>query len=117
MEDDELERIRQRRLAEMQQQDARSAGEQEAQRRMQEQQEAQKEALLRAILSPEARERLTRVRIARPDQAEVLERQLILLAQSGRIQHQLNDEEVKAILAKLFPPKRDISIRRKGSLD
>lgn len=117
MEDDELDRIRQRRLAEMQQQDAHSAGEAEAQRRQREQQEAQKDAVLRAILSPEARERLTRVRIARPDQAEVLERQLILLAQSGRIQNQLTDDDVKAILAKLFPPKRDISIRRKGSLE
>lgn len=117
MEDDELERIRQKRMSEIQNQQAQSVDQAEAERRAREQQEAQKDAVLRAILTPEARERLTRVRIARPDQADGLERQLIALAQSGRIQNKLNDEDVKAILARLFPPKRDISIRRKGSLE
>ncbi len=117
MDDEELQRIRERRRAEVQAaahgDDAAHAAQAAARA---EQDKAQRDAVLRAILTPDARERLTRVRIARPDQAEALERQLVALAQSGRIQKPLNDEDVKAILARLFPPQRDINIRRKGSI-
>lgn len=118
MEDDELEQLRAKRLADLQrQQQGQGAEQAEAERHAREQQEAQKDAILRAILTPEARERLTRVRIARPDQADVLERQLVALAQSGRLQHKLTDDDIKDILSRLFPPKREINIRRKGSLE
>lgn len=86
-------------------------------RQRQAQEEAQKEAILRQILTQEARERLSRIRIARPDQADVLERQLVALAQSGRLANKITDSDIKAILARLFPPKRDINIRRKGAID
>ena len=117
MEDEELRRLRDRRLAEMQRQQVGAQENAEAERQRRAEEAAQRESILRAILTPEARDRLSRVRIARPDQAEVLERQLVALAQSGRIQKQLTDEDVKAVLARLFPPKRDIQIRRKGSID
>lgn len=119
MDDEELRKLREQRMAELykQQGQGQSPQEQAALAERQAQEQAQKEAILRSILSPDARERLSRVRIARPDQAEVLERQLIALSQSGRLTRPLEDEDVKAILARLFPPKREISIRRKGAIE
>lgn len=117
MQDDELERLRRERLARAQSEQTQSREAAEAAEERRAQERAQQEAILRAILTPEARERLTRVRIARPDQAEALEQQLIALARSGRLQHQLTDEDVKAILQRLFPPKREINIRRKGQIE
>jgi programmed cell death protein 5 len=115
--DDELEDIRRRRMAELQRAQAQrqadvhmQAAEEQAQR---EEQEAQKDALLRQILMPDARERLARLKMARPEEARALEAQLIQLAQSGRLQGRIDDEQLKVILARLFPGQRDINIRRK----
>lgn len=115
--DDELEALRRRRTAELQRQQVGDmARAQDAERRRADE-EAQKDAVLRAVLDQEARERLTNIRMARPDQADVLERQLVLLAQSGRLRDRLTDRDLKALLARLFPPQRDINIRRTGMLD
>lgn len=116
--EDELEAIRRRRLAELQAraragqglEDAQAAAEEAAAR---DEMESQKEALLRQILTPEARERLGRLRMARPEEARGLEGQLVSLAQSGRLQARIDDEQLKTILARLFPSGRDINIRRK----
>ncbi len=117
MGDDELEAIRRRRMAELQ---ARAAAQQrgtleqaEAEAVAREEQDAQIEALMRQILTPEARERLARVRLARPEDARSLEAQLVQLAQSGRLQGKITDDQLKAILARLQPAGRDINIRRK----
>lgn len=114
---DELERLRKQRMAQAQAEQGQSQeAAEEAQRRQQEEQ-ARREAILRQILTSEARERLSRIRIARPDQAQALEQQLVALAQSGRLNKKLTDEDIKAVLTRLFPPKRDISIRRKGKIE
>ena len=117
MVDDELERLRRERLTRHQAEQTASQEAAEAAARRRQEELAQRDALMRAILTQEARERLSRVRIARPDQAEALEQQLVALARSGRLTHKLGDEDVKAILARLFPPKREISIRRKGQIE
>jgi programmed cell death protein 5 len=116
--DDELEQIRQRRLAEMQNQMAQQNAEaqQDAvygeQRR---QLDAQKEAILQKLLSSEARSRLTNIKIARPDYGAQLEMQIIQAAQSGvfRGHLPLSDEQFKSILLKLQEKgsKRDSKIR------
>lgn len=112
-EDDELDALRQRRLRELQsraaQQHAQAA--EEAVRRAEI--EEQRAAVLRAALTPQARERLTRGRMARPEAGAALEDQVIALAQSGRLRGPIGDDELKEILARLFPPKRDIRIERK----
>lgn len=118
--DEELQRIRAARAEQLRA--ARSQGgydpEAEARRRHAEaEQQAQIEAVLRQVLTQEARERLQRVRIARPDQAKALEKQIVAMAGSGRLRGQLSDEDLKAILTQLFPPTRDINIRRKGSIE
>jgi len=107
-EEEELEGLRRRRLLELQQRLA-----QEQQRiRAQQQVEMQKQALLRRILTPDARQRLTNLKMVRPEFAEQLELQLIQLAQQGKISIPLNDEQLKEILAKLQSGRREIKIRR-----
>lgn len=79
--------------------------------------QAKKDAMLRVILTPEARQRLNNVKLVRPDLAEGLEDQLIALAQSGRIRIPITDDELKEILSQLAEQnKRDfkIQIRERG---
>jgi len=75
--------------------------------------EAGRQAILRQVLTPEARERLGTVRIAYPDLARAVEDQLIRLAQSGRIDRQVDDATLRQILRKVAPQKREINIERK----
>jgi programmed cell death protein 5 len=67
---------------------------------------------LREILTPEARQRLTNIKIVRPEFAEALELQLIQLAQTGRLKIPLSDEQLKDTLRRLQSQRRDITIRR-----
>ena len=110
--DEELENLRKRRLKELQQQAAlqESIEEQELQRQ---EFEEQKKSILRAILDTTARERLARIKIARPEIAESIENQLILLAQNGKLKNKINDEQLRMLLSKLIPKKRDIKIKRR----
>jgi len=109
MSEDELAAIRARKMAEMQQQ----AAYQEDEVRRREQENAQIHMLIMQILEPEARERLNTIRLTKPDFARGIEQQLISLAQSGRIQSKITDEQFKAILQQVTPQRRDINIRRK----
>jgi len=106
--DDELEELRKRKLMELQQ---RLAQEQEKVQ-MQQQIEIQKQALLRKILTAKARQRLTNLKMVKPDFAEQLELQLIQLAQQGKVNIPITDEQLKDILIRLQPRRRDIKIRR-----
>ncbi|MFQ6060982.1 MAG: DNA-binding protein [Thermoplasmata archaeon] len=108
-EDEELEALRKRKLQELQlQQQQRMAEEAQAA-----QLEAQRQAILRQILTPEARERLGRIQLAHPEVAEGVANQLILLAQSGRVQSAIDDATLRQILRKILPKKREIRIERR----
>ncbi|BDR93500.1 DNA-binding protein [Vulcanisaeta souniana] len=91
---DDLEAIRQRKLQELQRQA-------EEERRRQEL-AAQRRAALRAILTPEARERLDNLRVVKPELVDALEQQLIALAQSGRVKVPITDEDLKKILETIY---------------
>ncbi len=109
-EDKELEEIKRRKMMELMAQ-RQGQGEEEKVRR--EQEEIARQNILRQILEPEARERLANLKLARPDLAEVVENQLILLAQSGRIYKKISDAELKEILRRLTSQKREIKIMRR----
>jgi len=111
--DDELEAIRKKKLLELQQQQMGSQAALEEEARKKEFDE-QKKAVLRQILTTEARERLGRIKIARPDVAENIENQLIMFAQSGQLKNKINDEQLLELLSKIIPKKRDIKIKRRG---
>lgn len=110
--DEELEKLRKKRLRELQQEEQlrQSIEEQEAQ---QEEYEETKKMILRGILTPEAKERLGNIKIARPQIAEQIENQLIILAQTGRLKNKITDEQLRLILARILPKKRDIQIKRR----
>ena len=86
--------------------------EEQKQAQVQQQLEGQKQALLRRILTPEARRRLTNLNIVKPEFTKQLELQLIQLAQQGRINIPLTDEQLKELLIRLQSSKRDYKIRR-----
>ena len=110
MDDDaQLEELRRRKMAELQAQAQNS----EAQAAARAEANAQKEVVLRAILEPEARERLTRVRMARPDVAESLENQLLMLYQQGRVRQRIDDETLRQLLARVAPKSRETTIERR----
>lgn len=112
---DDLEAIRQRRLRELQEAQAAAQGQDpDAERDAQAaQQEAAIESFLQKILDSEARERLTRIRLSRPELAEQVSRQLISLAQAGRLPRRLTDADLRDILVQIMPKDRDINITRK----
>jgi programmed cell death protein 5 len=115
-EDAELTEIRRRRLQQLQQMQvsesanaqAYAAQEAEMQRR-----ESERSEVLRRILTPEARERLGRIRLAKPDVASTVEQQLIALAASGRLQRQVDDATLRALLERIAPDRREITITRR----
>ena len=108
MGEEELESLRKRRMLELQQRMA----EEQKQVQAQQQVESQKQALLRRILTPEARSRLTNLNMVKPEFTEQLELQLIQLAQQGRINLPITDEQLKELLVRLQSGRRDYTIRR-----
>ena len=103
MSDEELEAIRQRKMAELQQQALREQSQEQAVAEAQ----AQKESILRKILTPEARARLSNIKMVKPEFAEQIEMQLIQLASSGKLRGQVTDEQLRTLLVQLQEKERE----------
>ena len=108
-ENEEIEALRKKKLLELQ----RKLSQEQQRAQMQQQIEIQKQALLRRILSSDARQRLTNLKMVKPEFAQQIELQLIQLAQAGRLKIPVTDNQLKEILAQLQTQRRDIKIRRK----
>ncbi|MBX5321717.1 MAG: DNA-binding protein [Candidatus Bathyarchaeota archaeon] len=108
MSDEELEELRQKRLLALQ----RKLAEEQQKAQMEQQLEMQKQAVLKSILTPEARQRLANLKLVKPEFTAQLELQLIQLAQLGKLPIPLTDEQLKQILIQLQTKKREIKIRR-----
>lgn len=108
-EDEEIEALRKKKLLELQ----RRLSQEQQRAQMQQQIEIQKQALLRRILSSDARQRLTNLKMVKPEFTQQIELQLIQLAQAGRLKIPVTDNQLKEILAQLQTQRRDIKIRRK----
>lgn len=100
----ELQRLKQNRMLEAR----RKAVEDDAKTKY----DAQKQATLRIVLTPEARDRLNNIRMVKPEFADQLEQELIRVAQTGRLKMPVGDEQLREILGKITPKKREITIRR-----
>ncbi len=74
---------------------------------------AQKEIILKQILSSEARLRLNNVKMVKPDVANTVENYLINLASQGKIRPPVTDDQLKQILISIQQPKRDFKINRR----
>ena len=109
--DEELERLKQQRLLELQAQQQ----QQEQMQRAQQEADVKKQSLIRQILTPEARLRLANIKMVRPEFTDQLEMQLIQVAQSGRVKLPIDDEMLKRLLTQLMAQqkKRDIKITRR----
>ena len=118
----ELDEIRKRRMAELQQQAAMNADPQQiAQQQMAQQQAAQQQAEMEAqlkqamkqILTPEARGRLDNLRLTKPELVQNIEIQLLQSAQAGSLRGKVTDEQLKVLLRNLMGQKREIHITRR----
>ena len=105
---DELEEIRRRRLSDLRRQlsEEQQKGDQEKEF------ETQKEAALKQVLTYEARQRLSRIKLIKPEFVEQIELQLIQIAQSGKVRLPIDDEQLKRILLQLQTTKKEITFRR-----
>ncbi|MDA0756787.1 MAG: DNA-binding protein [Crenarchaeota archaeon] len=73
---------------------------------------AQKDMLLKQILSSEARLRLNNVKMVKPELANMVENYLLGLASQGRSPSQITDIQLKQILLSVQQPKKDFKINR-----
>ncbi|AEH38076.1 MULTISPECIES: DNA-binding protein [Halopiger] len=110
--DDRLEELREQKMEELQER-AESQQGGEAQEAAQQQAEAQKKAVLRKHLTDDARKRLNTVKMSKPQFGEQVERQVITLARSGRIQGKIDDDKMKQLLKELKPDSKSFDIQRR----
>ena len=73
---------------------------------------AQKEIMLKQVLSGDARLRLNNVRMVKPDLAELVENYILNLSVQGKISGQISDDQLKQILSSAQQPKRDFKFNR-----
>jgi programmed cell death protein 5 len=72
----------------------------------------QKENILKQILSSEARMRLNNIKMVKPELSNLVEQYLIGMASQGKMNSQINDDQLKQILLSIQQPKRDFKINR-----
>ena len=109
--EDELERIREQKRKQLEERGD-SEEQKEAMEAQRQQAEAQKKAVLRQHLTDGARKRLNTVKMSKPDIGEKVEQQVVALAQSGRIQDRIDEEQMRTLLKELTPDK-SFDIRRR----
>ena len=73
---------------------------------------AAKEGVLRMALTSEARQRLTNVKMVKPELANSIEEYVFQLVSSGKLKRVIDDDQLKQMLFALQGQKRDIKIRR-----
>ncbi len=74
---------------------------------------AQKEQILKQILTAEARSRLNNIKMVKPELSDLVEQYLIGMATQRKIPGQITDDQLKQILLSIQQPKRDFKINRR----
>jgi len=110
--DEELEELKKKQLEEI----LRRKQEEERLRQEELAREAQKQEILRRNMTPEARARLSNVKLVRPELAKAVEDYIVSLAISGRLNEVIDEDTLKQILYAIDSKTRReyrISIREK----
>ncbi|XP_023215555.1 programmed cell death protein 5-like [Centruroides sculpturatus] len=122
MADTELEALRAKRLAELQQQYAGNQGSrqnEEEERKIKE--EEFRNHVLTQVLTQEARARLSTIGIAKPEKAKMIENMLIQMARLGQIQGKLQESDLIPLLERVSEQTKKKTIvkfdRRRAALD
>ncbi|WP_297521200.1 DNA-binding protein [Thermococcus sp.] len=98
---EDIEEIRKKKLMELQKRYLEQQREQEEAMKQEMELEAQLDAIMRRILTPEARERLGRVKLVKPELARQVQLVLVQLYQAGQITEPIDDAKLKRILAQI----------------
>ncbi|KAG6511424.1 DNA-binding protein DDB_G0278111-like [Zingiber officinale] len=123
MDDPELEAIRQRRMQELM--GKHGAGNQQNGEQQKVQEEAKREAeerrqlMLSQILSTEARERLARIALVKPDKARGVEDVILRAAQMGQISEKVSEERLISLLEQInsqTSKQTKVTIQRRRSV-
>jgi len=105
MEDDELEKIRAKRLADLQQQYGNkggggAGGPSDAAEKQAKEAEA-RNAFLSQVLNQQARARLNTIAIAKPEKAKMVENMLMNMMRVGQVHGKLGEEDLISLLEKV----------------
>lgn len=110
--DEELEQLREERLEQLESQQG-GADQEELREAQREAAESQKQAILKQFLTDGARKRLNTVKMSRPQHGERVEQQLIALAQSGRVNQQITEDQMRELLREMQPDQKKFDIKRR----
>ncbi|KAJ3670702.1 hypothetical protein LUZ60_008128 [Juncus effusus] len=123
MADPELEAIRQRRMQELMAQrgmaNQQNAGQQPAQDDAKREAEDRRQLMLTQILSIEARERLSRIALVKPDKARGVEDVLLRAFQMGQISEKVSEERLITLLEQIntqTSKQTKVTIQRRRSV-
>uniref|UniRef100_A0ACD5U055 Uncharacterized protein n=2 Tax=Avena sativa TaxID=4498 RepID=A0ACD5U055_AVESA len=121
--DPELEAIRQRRMQELMGQrgaaNPQNAGQQKAQEDAKQEAEERRQMMLAQILSSEARERLSRIALVKPDKARGVEDVVLRAAQTGGISEKVSEERLISLLEQInthTSKQTKVTIQRRRSV-
>ncbi|KAJ8605633.1 hypothetical protein CTAYLR_000115 [Chrysophaeum taylorii] len=82
------------------------------------QREAQKQSILKQILTPAAHERLGRVKLVRREKAEAIEAKLVQMALGGQLQSQLTEDQLIHLLeSQTQQAQPKVRIQRRNYID
>jgi len=121
MADADLDEIRARRMAELQQQMGGGPQDGNKQEEMRQQQEEMKNGMLSQLLDQQARARLNTIAVAKPEKAKMVENMLIQMARTGQIQGKLGEAQLKNLLERVSSQTQKTTTvkfdRRRAALD
>jgi len=111
--DERLQELREKKREQLRQQAEQGGGDEEARQAAQERAEAQQEAMLKQYLTDGARQRLNAVEMSKPQFAEQAKKQVLAVAQSGRIDGRIDEDQMKRLLKELKPDDSGFNVRRR----
>ncbi|EFE43211.1 hypothetical protein TRV_02026 [Trichophyton verrucosum HKI 0517] len=111
---EELSQIRKARLAQLQQQGGPSGDDDQRNKETE-----ARQSILSQILTPEAADRLGRIRLVKESRATDIENRLIMLARSGQLRQKVTEDQLKDLLNAVAEneEKKKIVINRRGGWD